>query len=95
MRVAIVTESFLPHINGVTNSVLRICEELRRQGHDALVIAPGAGPTEWAGVPVVRTPSLPMPGYREFRLGLRFPGMISTLRDFAADVIHLASPALL
>jgi phosphatidylinositol alpha 1,6-mannosyltransferase len=95
MRVAIVTESFLPHINGVTNSVLRICEELRRQGHDALVIAPGSGPTEWAGVPVVRTPSLPAPGYREFRLGLRFPGMVSTLRDFAADVVHLASPALL
>ena len=95
MRVAIVTESFLPQINGVTNSVLRICEELRRQGHEALVIAPGSGPTEWAGVPVVRTPSIPMPGYREFRLARRFPEMTDTLRDFAPDVVHLASPALL
>lgn len=95
MRVAVVTESFLPQVNGVTNSVLRVCEQLTRQGHQTLVIAPGAGPVEWAGVPVVRTPSFPLPGYRDFRVARRFPGMMTTLRDFEPDVVHLASPALL
>jgi len=95
MRVAIVTESFLPQVNGVTNSVLRVCEQLSQRGHQALIIAPGPGPTEWSGFPVVRTSSLPLPGYNDFRIARPFPGLLSTLREFGPDVVHLASPAVL
>jgi phosphatidylinositol alpha 1,6-mannosyltransferase len=95
VRVLIVTESFLPQINGVTNSVLRVCEQLVRRGHDAVVVAPGPGPTEWSGIPVIRTPSCPVPGYRDFRLALPFPAMLDTLLDCRPDVVHLASPAVL
>ena len=37
MKVAIVTESFLPSINGVTNSVLRVIDTLLAGGHELLV----------------------------------------------------------
>src|SRR3954467_15088214 len=95
MRVAVVTESFLPQVNGVTNSVLKLCEHLPAHGVELLVVAPGAGPAEWAGVPVVRTPSCRIPGYRSFQLALPFPALGETLRRFAPDVVHLASPAML
>ena len=95
MRIAIVTESFLPQVNGVTNSVLRVCEQLESRGHTALVIAPGPGPTSYAGARVVRTPSFPLPGYHDFRLARPWAGMSYALADFAPDIVHLASPAVL
>ncbi|HWH28077.1 MAG TPA: glycosyltransferase family 1 protein [Mycobacteriales bacterium] len=95
MRVAVITESFLPQVNGVTNSVLRVCEQMQRHGHPTLVVAPGPGPTSYAGATVVRTPSVRLPGYRDFRLGRPWPLLARTLREFEPDVVHLASPAAL
>ncbi|GAC1441224.1 MAG: glycosyltransferase family 1 protein [Mycobacteriales bacterium] len=90
-----VTESFLPQVNGVTNSVLRVCEHLEREGHSTLVVAPGPGPTMYGSARVVRAPSLPLPGYTDFRLARPWAALTGTLRDFAPDVIHLASPTVL
>ncbi|MGX5657752.1 glycosyltransferase family 4 protein [Geodermatophilus nigrescens] len=95
MRVAVVTESFLPQVNGVTNSVLRVCEQMRRHGAQVLVVAPGPGPGEYAGATVVRSPSVALPRYAGFRVGRPWPGLGRVLREFAPDVVHLASPAAL
>ena len=95
LRVVVVTESFLPQVNGVTNSVLRILEHLRTEGHQALVIAPesSGGITEYAGFRVKRVPSLEMKGL----LPVGFPQKtIEPLIDgFNPDVVHLASPFFL
>jgi phosphatidylinositol alpha 1,6-mannosyltransferase len=97
MRVALVTESFLPDVNGVANSVVRTAEHLLRRGHDPLVIAPqpsGGGRVD-AAYPVMRMPSLPMLGYPDFRLGLPTPTLTGALRAHGTDVVHLASPFVL
>ncbi|WP_448060196.1 glycosyltransferase family 4 protein [Cellulomonas hominis] len=95
MRVAIITESFLPAVNGVTNSVLRVLAHLERTGHDALVLAPGEPPSRVHGARVVTLRSVPLPGYSQLRLGV--PTARSVVRELAAfrpDVLHLASPFL-
>ncbi|WP_129667812.1 glycosyltransferase family 4 protein [Phytoactinopolyspora endophytica] len=96
MRVAIITESFLPQINGVTNSVCRVVEHLARHRHDALVVAPGEGVTQYLGAPVVRVRSATLPGNEDSVVGLATWRRISAvLREFQPDVVHLASPAWL
>jgi len=101
VRVAIVAESFLPHVNGVSNSVIRVLEHLSRTGHEALVIAPDNPPGQpradriHEGVRVHRVPSRMFPKVTTLPLGVPMPRMLKVLRGFDPDVVHLASPALL
>jgi phosphatidylinositol alpha 1,6-mannosyltransferase len=101
VRVAIVAESFLPHVNGVSNSVIRVLEHLRRTGHEALVIAPDNPPGQpraeriYDGIRVHRVPSRMFPKVTTLPLGVPMPRMLKVLRGFDPDVVHLASPALL
>ena len=101
VRVAIVAESFLPNVNGVSNSVLRILEHLRRTGHEALVIAPDNPPGQpradriHDGIRVHRVPSRMFPKITSLPLGVPLPRMLRVMRGFDPDVVHLASPALL
>jgi phosphatidylinositol alpha 1,6-mannosyltransferase len=99
MRVAIITESFPPDVNGVAHCVLRVAELLAKQGHHPLVIAPkpprdarDPGPFPY---PVVRVPAVPMPGYPSFRLGLPSIRVHDALVRHHAEVVHLASPVCL
>jgi phosphatidylinositol alpha 1,6-mannosyltransferase len=99
MRVAIITESFPPDVNGVAHTVLRVAEELTRRGHHPLVIAPQpprgtrqVGPFPY---PVVRVPAMPLPGYPSFRLGLPSRRVRAALAGHGTDIVHLASPVFL
>ncbi|WP_255305156.1 GDSL-type esterase/lipase family protein [Microbacterium sp. 3J1] len=89
------TESFLPHMNGVTGSVMQILRHLERTGHDAHVIAPDAAgiPAHVHGAAVESIPSLALPGYRNVRVGTSPAHRVAaSLRRFEPDVVHLASP---
>lgn len=95
LRVLVVAESFLPQVNGVTNSVRRVLEHLADQGHDAVLVAP-TGPDSYAGFPVVRARGANLPFYRDFRIGLETRRRLRTVMlGFAPDVVHVASPATL
>ncbi len=99
MRVALVTESFPPDVNGVAHCALRTVEHLVARGHAPLVIAPAlpardhpAEADAEAPCPVVRVPSLPLPGYRQVRVALPGRRVAAAIAAHRADLVHLASP---
>ncbi|SHN29140.1 glycosyltransferase family 4 protein [Cryptosporangium aurantiacum] len=98
MRVAIITESYPPDVNGVAHSVLRTVEHLLARGHEPLVVAPVSTAVARSGlpdIPVVRVPSVGLPGYPSFRVGLPTRRVAAALRRHRPDVVHLASPIAL
>lgn len=95
VRIAIVAESFLPHINGVTNSVLRTIEYLKKHNHEVTVIAPGPGETTVNNTPIIRMGSFGFPGYDELRIALPKKALEYELNNIKPDVVHVAAPAVL
>ncbi|MFI9244095.1 glycosyltransferase family 4 protein [Streptomyces sp. NPDC053086] len=99
MRVVIVTESFPPDVNGVAHCALQTARHLVDRGHHPLVVAPapapGSGPDTDAPCPVVRVPSLPLPGYPQVRVALPSRRLAAALVAHRPDVVHLASPFVL
>jgi phosphatidylinositol alpha 1,6-mannosyltransferase len=99
MRVVIVTESFPPDVNGVAHCALQTARHLVDRGHHPLVVAPapapGSGPDTDAPCPVVRIPSLPLPGYPQVRVALPSRRLAAALVQHRADLVHLASPFVL
>jgi phosphatidylinositol alpha 1,6-mannosyltransferase len=93
MRVLVVSESFLPTVNGVTNSVCKVLDHLALRGHEAHVMVPACGaPATYAGFPVEQIVSVP---YRQFPVGLPGLHVQRIIERFGPDVIHVASPFLL
>jgi glycosyltransferase involved in cell wall biosynthesis len=68
MKIDIVTDTFAPDVNGVAMTLGRLCDGLRRRGHRVHVIRTGEGKR---GETIAA--SIPLPGYREVRVGLPGP----------------------
>ncbi len=69
MKIDIVTDTFSPDVNGVAMTLGRLTDGLKRRGHRVHVIHTG----ESAGPGETSSPSVPLPGYREVRVGLPEP----------------------
>jgi len=98
VRVALLAESFLPHMNGVTGSVLHVLRHLAEAGHETLVIAPKSGDVtaDLHGARAELLRSVPLPSYPEVRVVFaRAARLGALLREFRPDVVHLASPFVL
>lgn len=99
LRIVLFAETFLPHTDGVVTRLTHTLRELHAAGDDVLVVAPDAKglPEDYAGAQVVPAPSIPLPVYREMRLGLPLASarLQAAVRAFAPEVIHAVNPVVL
>jgi phosphatidylinositol alpha 1,6-mannosyltransferase len=100
VRIAYVTESFPPDVNGVAHTAMRVAEHLVSRGHEPLIIAPEpasgvAYPDSSFDFPVVRVKSIAIPCYHELRVGLPGPRVRQAMAEHGTELVHLAGPFVL
>ena len=95
MRIAVITENFLPKLDGVTRTLARLLEYLQATGHQALLLGPESGMQQYAGAEVIGTAGIPLPFYPELKANMFRPLFLQRLHEFQPDVIHLVDPVML
>ncbi|HEY3219690.1 MAG TPA: glycosyltransferase family 1 protein [Gemmatimonadales bacterium] len=97
MRIALVSDTYTPQVNGVTTVVARIADVLRAFNHEVVVVAPrypGRGAVSNGGE--LRIPSAPFLPYPAIRLSIpQFRAVARFLDDFVPDVVHVATEGTL
>lgn len=95
LRIAIVSETFLPQANGVVTRLCQALAHLRAGGDEVLLVVPEGGPAEHAGVRVHGVAGFPLPLYPDLSVAVPRPAVLRALDAFGPDVIHAVNPAVL
>ncbi len=91
LRIAVVTETYAPEVNGVALSAARFVDGLRQRDHDIQLVRPRQDRTDRAGnLQEVLTQGLPIPRYPGLRMGLPAARALVRLWGHARpDVVHV------
>ncbi len=96
MKVAMFTNTYLPYVGGVAESVERLRANLRARGHDVFVIAPTYDEVAEDDGNVYRIPALKNLSGSDFSMVLPInPDIASRLDKFRPDIVHTHHPYLL
>jgi glycosyltransferase involved in cell wall biosynthesis len=96
LRVAVVTETWPPEVNGVAATAARVVAELRDRGHELQVIRPRQHEADDAaqepGYAEVLMRGLPIPRYPQLKMGLPSRRLLMRLWGLARpDVVHIVT----
>ncbi|MBA8792947.1 glycosyltransferase involved in cell wall biosynthesis [Friedmanniella endophytica] len=93
MRIAMITETWRPGIDGVVTRLEHTVRELITRGHQVAVWAPSTDPS--LAVRQHRTAGVVFPFVdRHRRWGVPDPGLAAAVRAWAPDVVHLVNPVM-
>ncbi len=96
LRVAFVTETYPPEVNGVANTAVRFVEGLRERNHEIQLVRPRQSRTDQAettaGLHEVLMRGLPIPRYSALKMGL--PAKQALVRMWSRhrpDIVHIVT----
>ena len=96
LRVAVVTETYPPEVNGVAATIARVVDGLHARGHDLQLVRPRQGhhdrPDSEARLQHWLVPGLPIPRYPQLKMG--WPCKRSLVHGWSRhrpDVVHVVT----
>ncbi len=96
LRIAVVTETYPPEVNGVARTIGAMVERLRARGHALQLVRPRQGEadtgTAEAGLETILRPGIRLPRYQELQMGL--PARRALLRAWRTrrpDVVQVVT----
>ena len=92
MRIALISETFLPKIDGITNTLCRLLEHLYKRGHETIMFAPQGAPDYYAYTQIIQPISFPFPFYPELKVANPFAKLDKHLPAFKPEIIHVVNP---
>lgn len=96
LQIALVTETYLPEVNGVAITIGRMVHGLRQRGHRIHLVRPRQHKqdvaAEEADYRETLVAGMPIPGYPELKSGLPAKGVLTRLwTQQRPDIVHIAT----
>ncbi|KAJ7253785.1 hypothetical protein C8J57DRAFT_1658779 [Mycena rebaudengoi] len=92
LQAAIITENFLPKIDGVTITLTHLLEHLNALGVRSMLFGPESGTAEYAGCQLFGTYGVPLRVYPGLKINFLSTAFLHALRQLRPDIIHLVDP---
>jgi len=97
MKIAVFTDSYYPHVSGVTTTVDKQIQKLAEMGHRIKLFCPKFKKQSRAGqdlpknIDIIRLPAnVPFPGYSTFSVSIpTVTKSLKEIRKFRPDIIHI------
>lgn len=96
LRLAVVTETYPPEVNGVALSLAKLVHGLISRGHEIQLVRPwqalSSGPLHTDGLQEMLTRGWPIPRYPQLRLGLPAKSaLLAAWQKRRPDLVHIAT----
>ena len=92
MRIALFSETFLPKVDGIVNTLCHLLKHLEKRGHESVLFAPTGAPARYRSTPIHTYDGVPFPLYPELKLVPPTAHIRQQLELFQPDVVHVVQP---